>query len=139
MDAKTKTDLLQLVSSHEAGRLWSQIEPYIQAANNFAGGKFDTKHWLIKVLAEQADLWVTPELTTVLVGEPLQYPAARIYSISLAGGEGGDDWVAHERQIATRARLLGCEAIENLARPGWRKVAKQCGYSVAHYVYRKEL
>jgi len=139
MDKQVKTDTLVFVEPSDAPGVWPKIEPYVQAANNHGGGKFATFMWLAKILRGEADLFVSPDLESAAICEPVQFPLTRVYCIVLIGGEGGHDWGAYQKVFEMAAKVRGCEIIETFGRGGWRPVMKKLGYELAHFVWRKEV
>jgi len=139
VDVKTKAVTLVYVTPPEAPALWPKIERYVQEANNYGGGKFAVHQWLGKVLAGQADLFVSPDLESAAICESVQYPLLRVYCIVLIGGEGGHDWDEYQKVFEDAAKVRQCDVIETFGRAGWKPVMKRLGYDLAHFVWRKEV
>lgn len=133
------TDTLVPVPPEEVPGLWDRVEPYIQDANRYGGGKFRAHDWLCKLLAEQALLYVSPNLESAVICELQVYPRSRVFSIILLGGEGGHDWTEYQVMLEQMARHYQCDQMEVFGRPGWRKILKMQGYELAHHVWRKEI
>jgi len=127
------------VPPQEIPAIWLHIEPYIQSANNFGGGKFATYHWLAKLLNNAADLFVTPDLKTAVICEPSSFPLRNVYGLILLGGEGEHEYAEYQKVWEDAAKRRGCNSIEIYGRPGWKAILKELGYETAHHVWRKEL
>lgn len=67
-----------------------------------------------------------------------QTPRKRILNVFLAVGKLGDILFL-EPQIEAFARSEGCDFIEAIARPGWRRSAAVRGWKSKQEIYRKEL
>jgi len=67
-----------------------------------------------------------------------QAPRKKILNVFLAVGE-LEDVLSLEPQIEDFARSEGCDFIEAIARPGWRRSAARRGWKSKQEIYRKEL
>lgn len=67
-----------------------------------------------------------------------QAPRKKILNVFLAVGE-LEDVLSLEPQIEDFARSEGCDFIEAIARPGWRRSAAHRGWKSKQEIYRKEL
>ena len=131
-------DTLLFVPPEEVPSIWPKIEPYIQAANNYGGGKISNVDWLVRVLTGMSELFVSPDLRSAAIGEVQVFPRRRVYGIILLGGEGSHNWDMYQAAFESAMRQRQCDCLEVFGRPGWKNILKPLGYEVAHWVWRKE-
>ena len=140
INAPEKIDTLYVVRPQDAPAVWPRVERYLWEANEHGGDKIMMHDWLAKILVGAADLMVSADCTSAVIGEPQQFPRRRVYGVILMGGEGGHDWQRYQRLFEQQAKIYGCDAIEIFGRKGWKPVLEQqLGYSFAHWVWRKEI
>lgn len=139
IDHAPKIDTMLRVEPAQVVTVWPRIAPYLEQANAYGGRKFAPHDWLVRLLAEICDLFVSPNLGSAALCEAQEYPRRRVYNIILFGGEGGHDWSTYQQVFEAAAIAKGCSCIEVYGRPGWRKLLGEHGYQLAHYVWRKEL
>lgn len=131
---------LYLADADTAITVWPDIKKLIDAANDMGGGKFYSKHWLGRILFDQADLFVNAALTTAVIAEIQIYPTGkRVYMIVLMGSEGNCDWDSFGYTLEARAKFKECHSIEVYGRKGWKHILEKRGMKFAHMVWRKEI
>ncbi len=128
---------MRYVAPDEVIDIWETVGPWLQSANQYAGGKLTLEDYLVKILTGQADLWTNGKIA--ILAEPSAYPRKRVYTLLLAGGEHGANWGEVARLMEDVAKMKKCQSIEVFGRPGWKRILGAEGYDVAHFVYRKEL
>lgn len=110
---------------------WERCAPWLQAALDR-----DPTHTLeqVKELCASGECQFWPGERCAGVGEIIDHPLRRDYSVWLVGGD-LDDIRKLEAAAVAFAKTMGCKRITCAGRPGW----KALGYTPAHVVLVKEL
>ena len=127
------------VLSTQVLEVWDEVEPLVQKALEYSGGKYHSDDILNGIANQDMQLWVAYDdrIKTIMVTEILNYPRKKVCGILIVAGERIDDllWVD---EITTKwAQEQGCDAIEFYGRAGWERKLKN--YYKVHTVMRKDL
>ena len=120
--------------------VWAEIRQMIIAATNRTGR--DTEKSVFESLClGNSQLWMAwddgPE--AIALTEMHQFPRRKVLRITMMTGSRREKWIGFLKQIEDWAREQGCELMEPIARPGWRRILAPLGYKLSHVMLTKEL
>lgn len=119
---------------------WHAIGPWIDDAAKRSRGKYSGDDIKEALIAGECQLWMwdTPTAFGLLVTQIVRYPKNTCCWIRMATGRNSDEWANESvKTIEAWAREQGCNAMELIARPGWKK--KLDGYAETHVYLEKSL
>jgi hypothetical protein len=128
------------VQSSDVGRVWPFVEEMIAASFARDGSRLEAAD--VKEALEKAawQLWVAHDNARVhalCLTEILVYPRMKTCRVVAATGHDREEWVDYLKVMEAWAAAQGCERMETLARPGWRRVLKD--YRWTHVLLEKQL
>ena len=97
------------------------IKPALKPAN----GKYVMRDIYERIANRTAIVYQTEKSAAVLWRD--SYPQYDVMVIAFAGGE-LEDMLEHMEPMKNQARMWGCQAIEVVGRPGWKKVLREYGF-----------
>jgi hypothetical protein len=126
-----------LVSPHRLIQIWPKVAKLLAQV---PGGYCSQTDYFDRICSGQFQLWVdSDEVNALALGEVIQYPQKRVYSIFIVIGQGRQDWQDRVQEIEAYAREKRCRAMRCLARKGWERVMKPHGYEATHVVLEKDI
>lgn len=120
--------------------VWPMVSEELSAAASRSRGKFDGRDVLKGLLSQELQLWIwhSPTARGLLVTQIFNYPKNRVCGIRIATGNNAEEWCMPALDVIERwAKASGCNAMELIARPGWKKLIK--GYAMTHLYLEKAL
>ncbi len=117
------------VQAPELSEVWGQVQPFIAAALEYAGGRQTEKTIADALLKRTMQLWTVSDNGTVLsafVSHLINYPTGlRACNVVVLGGVAYKKWLDQARIVIREwAKSEGCHKIEMTGRPGWEKILK---------------
>lgn len=128
--------MLALIPTGHIEQVWPLAEPWIEKAcrriKKFSAQ--DVKHWL---LVGENQLWLDSEAKAVIVSQIAVYPNKKTFYINIATGKDRESWQGDIVLLEAWAKSQGCQSMELVARPGWKRILK--GYRMTHVFLEREL
>lgn len=135
-----------LVNRDKIIDIWSQVEPIIKRAVNYADGSILLADVLSGLLTDKFGLFVgmeDDEIDSALVLEFKQYPRKKVLFIlfwATKSGHDYDSWIQYISAIEEFARAADCDRIEAYTRKGLaRKLNKTLNWDNEYSVITKNL
>jgi hypothetical protein len=127
------------VPSHEVEEIWDEIEPLVSAACCRSFPKRTVSDVLEAVQKRDMQLWLAAEekIYAVIITEIMNYPLRNVCRVVIATGTERRRWQHFIATIEQWAKAQGCQSMELVARPGWKKIFRD--YTLTHIHLEKEL
>jgi hypothetical protein len=124
--------------------VWPLVAPSLAAVCTRSRGKDSLAELLAAFGAGRKQLWIwwpsAAGLEALAVTEIVDYPAIKICRVCIATGAARHAWLAPGLAVIEAwAREQGCDAVEPVARLGWKRDLKALGYRAHHVIMSKEL
>ncbi len=88
-------------------------------------------------------LWIVSEdrmAEAIILTEICAFPLTKVLSVFLVGGKDPHLWIEGAEDVLCKfARAKGCDRIEAIGRPGWRKMYEKLGWQSTAVYIQKEL
>lgn len=120
--------------------VWPHVKADIDAASVTSRGKFTGDDVLSDLQKGDAQLWIwhTDTARAVLITQIVNYDRNKCCSIRIATGHNYPEWASVAiKRIEEWAKAQGCDAMELIARPGWKRILE--GYEMTHIHLEKAL
>lgn len=130
------------VSMMQIQLVWEDLRPLVLSALKYSNGCYTLEDTRRALLSGKAQLWIATEgteLRGMMITEIQQYPQKKVCFIRLSAGEDLNRWEHLWDVIEDWAISIGCDLVHSWGRPGWKKKAKERGYSMDYVVYVKPL
>jgi hypothetical protein len=129
------------VSPHAVQHYWPEASGLLRAALHHGRGRFALASIEEDLIAGRKRLWVVlsgERLVSAVVTCVTNFPAKRVCTLLLCGGEDADSWVAKVlNAVEEYAQWEDCAEVEIIGRPGWQR--KCHDYEMAGVWLVKEL
>jgi len=107
-----------------------------------SSGKYKPMDIVREVYAKRMQLWNAIDgsvIKAICITSICIYPQTKVLRILAATGDDVNTWVILLPKIEEWAKGLGCEWVEPVTRPGWKKILKNYGYKEQHIIMEKKL
>jgi hypothetical protein len=133
------TEFVPVPTGHIPG-IWQEVRAMIIAAAERTGR--DTEKSVFESLClGNSQLWLAwddgPE--ALAITEMHQFPRRKVLRIVMMTGAHREKWLGFLAIIEDWARNQGCDVVEPIARPGWKRILAPLGYRMSHVMLTKAL
>lgn len=115
--------------------VWPDVAPILQKALDRADNRYLITDIYQAVVDKDMQLWVTFNHAGIVaagITQIIQYPQKKILALPFVGGEEMPKWIdSVMHDIELFAREKGCDGIDLLGRPGWKKFINFNQYYIA--------
>jgi hypothetical protein len=121
------------------------VLPYLKISEQWSGGRSSVDDIVRFIITGQMQLWVVFDEDGVyghFITEIKEYPQAKYLTIQYCAMEPGTmESIEDKMQDYTErfAKDAGCDGIEFIGRPGWRRVANTRDYKLHSVIYQKSI
>lgn len=132
--------MLYGIPSSDLDRVWPAVANDIEEAAKTSRGKFLAEDIYQELKDQTCQLWVweSESARGVFITQVHSYKRNKVCWIRIATGHNYQEWVSQVmRTIEEWAKEQGCDAMELLARPGWKRVLED--YETTHVYLEKAL
>lgn len=120
--------------------VWPEIRALISRAAERSGRNTEKSHFEALCLGN-SQLWLAwdggPE--AIALTEMHQFPRRKVLRIIMMTGAHREKWLGFLAEIECWAYGQGCEIVEPIARPGWKRILAPLGYRQTHCMLEKAL
>lgn len=123
---------ISLVPTDELCHVWYFVEPMIDRALQYSGGRFRTTDVYRDIVDGTQTLWVALDdgeiigCTTISV---TQYPGLKALVYEHLAGKEVDRWLGEGHRVCSKyAKAMGCDTLECQGRSGWKPFLEKLGY-----------
>ena len=132
----------------ELDKVWSIVDKDIRNALAYSGQLTDSNFVLEKSKEGKFQVWILWDKTKptavekyfgVVVTELIKRQLGKVCHIYIMTGRQRHKWQYLVKDIEEFAKNEGCQMMELIARPGWKKVLNNFGYGMTHVVLEKKI
>jgi type II secretory pathway component PulJ len=132
----------------ELDKVWSIVDKDIRNALAYSGQLTDSNFVLEKSKEGKFQVWILWDKTKptavekyfgVVVTELIKRQLGKVCHIYIMTGRQRHRWQYLIKDIEEFAKNEGCQMMELIARPGWKKVLNNFGYGMTHVVLEKKI
>ena len=130
-DASRRADMrIYRVSPHDALRDWDWYERQINRVITRADSGLTTEDVLTAIQYGRMHVWRSADGKGMGLTELQSFPRYRQLFILMVAGEDMQAWIREGSRVFERfARENACTRMEFHGRPGWEKIAEECGFT----------
>jgi hypothetical protein len=132
----------------ELDKVWSIVDKDIKNALAYSGQLTNSKFVLDYAKQGKFQVWVLWDKTKptavekyfgVVVTELIKRQLGKVCHIYIMTGRQRHKWQFLVKDIEEFAKNEGCQMMELIARPGWKKILNNFGYGMTHVVLEKKI
>lgn len=128
------------VPSSQVAEVWPLVQPVLQPAIERCKGRETAETMLAALRAQDMQLWVATDDSGKIrsAGTTTVYATGTRKIAAISFGAGAmEDLTSTLPTIEAWAKHNGCDSVEIVGRPGWRRIFKQ--YAVAYEVIERKI
>lgn len=136
------------IPSKELDKIWGLLEKDIRKALIYSGQLTDSDFVFENAKENKFQIWVLWDKSKhnpvdkyfgVVVTEIIQRKLGKVCHIYIMTGRQRHKWQHLVSKIEDFAKLEGCQMMELIARPGWKRILNNFGYKMTHVVLEKQI